>query len=369
MQPINNYTDNVNCKYSLHAQPAPKPNPGKDDLVLQPTHVALNHRDLFLRQHLYPSPSFDTPMLSDACCTVLNSPDAGLAPGTRVVLNPGTGWVSDPLGPESPKGYAILGGTSLNPIGTAITTLAVHKDEAYPCPAHLSSEEAAALPLTGLTAWRAFATKSSATFPGANILVTGIGGGVACAVLQFAVAKGVRVWVTSSSGAKIEAAKKLGAEGGVNYKEKGWEKQLQKLLPKGRPYLDAVIDGAGGDLMAKATKLLKAGGVVSCYGMTVAPIMPMPMQAVLKNVELRGSTMGSRDEFAEMLAFVDKHKIRPVVSKVVHGKLGDMDKWEELFDEIKTGGQMGKLVFAIEGSDAGDWEEGRGYGRASGTKL
>jgi NADPH:quinone reductase-like Zn-dependent oxidoreductase len=292
-----------------------------------------------------------------------------MAPGTRVVLNPGTGWVSDPHGPESPNGYAILGGTGLNPIGTAVSTLAIHKDEAFPCPAHLTSEEAAALPLTGLTAWRAFATKSNAAFSGANILITGIGGGVACAALQFAVAKGVRVWVTSSAVAKIDAAKKFGAQDGISYIEIDWEKKLQKMLPKDRPFLDAVIDGAGGDLMTKAVRLLKPGGVVSCYGMTVAPKMSIPMQAVLKNIEFHGSTMGSRDEFAEMLKFVDKHKIRPIVSKVVKGSLDEMDKWEELFDEMKTGGQMGKLVFAIQGSGKASWEEGRGYGRASGAKL
>lgn len=326
----------------------PKPQRRENEMLLQPTHLALNHRDLFLRQHLYPSPSFDTPMLSDACCIVLESPSAGMAPGTRVVLNPGSGWISHPLGPESAKGYAILGGTGLSPLGTAATALCIDVNEAFPCPGHLSSEQAAALPLTGLTAWRAFKTKSGAAFAGANILITGIGGGVACAAMQFAVAMGVNVWVTSSSRAKVEAACALGARGGVSYKSKSWDQTLRKMLPSDRPYLDAVIDGAGGDLMSRATRLLKPGGVVSCYGMTVAPAMPVPMQAVLKNVELRGSTMGSRDEFQDMLAFVDQYQIQPVVSKVVKGRLDDIAKWDELFDEMKVGGQMGKLVFAVD---------------------
>lgn len=124
-------------------------------------------------------------------------------------------------------------------------------------PGHLSPEEAAALPLTGLTAWRALVTKSGNFKPGRNLLVTGIGGGVALNVLQFAVAGGCRVWVTSGSAEKIERAKAMGAEGGVSYKSEEWGKELIKMLPKDRPYIDAVIDGAGGDIVSKAVRSLK----------------------------------------------------------------------------------------------------------------
>lgn len=124
-------------------------------------------------------------------------------------------------------------------------------------PEHLSDAEAAALPLTGLTAWRALVSKSGNAEKGRNILVTGIGGGVALNALQFAVAKGCKVFVTSGSAEKIEKAKKMGAIGGVKYTTKGWEKELLGLLGKDRPFIDAIIDGAGGDVMAKGVKLLK----------------------------------------------------------------------------------------------------------------
>ena len=92
---------------------------------------------------------------------------------------------------------------------------------------------------------------------GNNILITGIGGGVALMVLLFAVKMNIRVWVTSSSADKLARAKELGAAGGVSYKEEGWEKKLKTMMPKERPWLDAIIDGAGGDIVAKGVRLLK----------------------------------------------------------------------------------------------------------------
>lgn len=84
------------------------------------------------------------------------------------------------------------------------------------------------------------------------------------------------------------------------------------------------------------------------YGMTVAPTISVPMGAVLKNIEVRGSTMGSRAEFKDMIAFVDEKKIRPIVSRVVEGSLADIGKWDELFDDMRRGKQFGKLVYAVK---------------------
>ncbi|TGJ87779.1 hypothetical protein E0Z10_g992, partial [Xylaria hypoxylon] len=157
-------------------------------------------------------------------------------------------------------------------------------------------------------------------------------------------------YVTSGSPAKIERAKELGAKGGVSYRDADWHTKLAALLPKSRPYLDAVVDGAGGDIMARVVRLLKFGGIVSSYGMTVSPKMDWLMVAVMKNVELRGSTMGSRQEFRDMVAFVREHKIRPVVSRVVKG-LDNMKEIEELYEEIREGRQFGKLVIEISPDD------------------
>lgn len=269
----------------------------------------------------------------------------------HVVLNPSRGWESDPIAPEDPRGVVILGSSKFSPLGMAQEYIVVGESEVELLPPHLSGLEGAALPLVGVTAWRALVTKSGAAQAGRNILVTGIGGGVALAVLQFASAMGCNVYVTSSSPEKIEKAKAMGAKSGVSYKAEGWDRELAAMLPKDRPVLDAVIDGAGGDIVSKGVKLLKPGGVIVQYGMTVGPKMDWLMAANLKNIDLRGSTMGSRKEFREMVAFVREKKITPVISRVVQG-LDNLEGIEGLFKEMDEGRQFGKLVIQIAPEDS-----------------
>ncbi|KAF1938706.1 NAD(P)-binding protein [Clathrospora elynae] len=336
--------------YPLEKITVPEPEPKDHEAVITLAAAALNHRDLFIRQHLYPGTTFGVPLLADGVgivkCTG-SSQSAKPWLNKRVVLNPGTGWKDSLEGPEHPKGYAIMGGTKTNPVGTLQDVCVLDAGELEECPEHLSDEEAAALPLTGLTAWRAFWVKSGNAVAGRNILVTGIGGGVALMVLLFGVAQGCNVYVTSGNQEKIDKAVKLGAMGGVIYKEKDWEKKLQGLLPKERKYLDAIVDGAGGDIVNKGSRLLKAGGIISIYGMTVSPKMDFLMGAVLRNIEVRGSTMGSRKEFAEMVQFVREKKLKPVVSRSVHGL--DVAKINTLFDDMKNASQFGKLVVTLDG--------------------
>ncbi|XDG06821.1 hypothetical protein ABKA04_006436 [Annulohypoxylon sp. FPYF3050] len=340
--------------YPLQLNQVPRPTPGPKELLIRVHSAALNHRDVFIRQALYPGISFTTPLLADGFGSVVEAPSSPSLIGKRVILTPSWGWESSPDGPEDFPRFGMLGGTSLVPTGTGQDYVVIPENEVELAPEHLTPHEAAALPLVGVTAWRALVTKGLsgdvASAAGKNVLITGIGGGVALAALQFAVALGCKVYVTSSSPAKLESAKKLGAAGGVSYKDAGWEKQLLAQLPTSRPYLDAVIDGAGGDIVSKTVKLLRPGGVISVYGMTVGPKMDWTMQAVLKNIELRGSTMGSRAEFQDMVAFVGKHRIRPVVSRVVKG-LDNIEAIDGLFDDMKNGKQFGKLVIEISSPD------------------
>jgi NADPH:quinone reductase-like Zn-dependent oxidoreductase len=245
--------------YPLDTMTLPAFEPKPTEVVVKMTAAAVNHRDLFLRQHLYPGTTFGVPLLADGAGVVVRAgsdPKAQKWIGKRVVLNPGTGWKDAPEGPEKGQ-YAIVGGTKFNPAGTLAEEMLFDEGELELAPEHLSNVEAAALPLTGLTAYRAVFTKSGNALPGRNILVTGIGGGVAIMALLYGVAVGANVYVTSGSKEKIEKAVKLGAKGGVNYKDKDWDKELLSLLPKSRPQLDTIIDGAGGDVIAKGTKLLK----------------------------------------------------------------------------------------------------------------
>jgi len=336
--------------YPLEHITIPDTPPKANEVVVKITAAALNHRDLFLRQHLYPGTTFGVPLLADGTGIVTStgsSPAAKKWQGKRVIINPGSGWKDDPEGPESPKGYSILGGTKMNPLGTLGETVTIDAGELEDAPSHLSSIEAAALPLTGLTAWRATMVKSGNAKPGKNILITGIGGGVAIMALLFAAAAGANVYVSSGSQEKIDRAKTMGAKGGINYKEKGWEKTLKALLPKDRAFLDAIIDGAGGDVVEKGAKLLKPGGVISIYGMTTSPTMPFQMAAVLKNIEVRGSTMGSRKEFADMVKFVQQKNLKPIVSRSVSGGLDNLEGIDSLFEDMKAGKQFGKLVIEV----------------------
>lgn len=335
--------------YPLSKISIPSRAPKENEVVVRMHAAALNHRDLFIRQHLYPAIGFGIPLFADGCGVVTSAGDSSNARSwlnRRVVINPGTGWRDAPEGPEDPTGYKILGGTKVNALGTGVDELVIDAGELEEAPSHLNSLQAAALPLAGLTAWRATMTKSGNAKPGRNLLITGIGGGVAIFALQFAVSAGANVWVSSGSSGKIVHAQEMGAKGGVNYKESGWEKKLHGMLPHERKWLDAIIDGAGGDVVDKGARLLKAGGVISQYGMTVGPKMSWNMGAVLKNVELRGSTMGSRKEFGEMVRFARETKLVPIISKVSHD-LDNLEGLDGLFEEMKKANQFGKLVLQI----------------------
>jgi NADPH:quinone reductase-like Zn-dependent oxidoreductase len=244
----------------LKVREVPKPRPGQRQLLVRITAVSLNHRDLFIRQLLYPGISFDTPLLADGCGVV---EAVGMAAdrswiGRRVIANPGIGWKSALDGPEEEGGYKTMGATKKNPLGTLQEWLVIDEAEVEEAPVHLTDVQAACLPLTGLTAWRATLIKTGTenVTPGKNVLITGIGGGVALMALLFGLAKGANIWVTSGSQDKLDKAVQLGARGGVNYREKEWEKKLmQQLGPEKR--FDAIIDGAGGDIVEKSITLLK----------------------------------------------------------------------------------------------------------------
>lgn len=351
--------------YPLSLDEIPLPTLGATDLLVRITAAALNHRDLFIRQHLYPGTTFGVPLGSDGCGIVVDKGGSASSSwlGKRVIINPGLGWVAAHSAPEE-SGYQILGGTNKN--GLFSEYVAVEQSQVEVAPVHLSDVEAAALPLTGLTAWRAVITKAREEniAPGKNVLVTGIGGGVALIALAIAVSRGATVWVTSSSQEKIDKAVKLGAAGGFNYREKGWEKKLAAALG-GNNQLDAIIDGGGGDIIEAGSRVLKVcclsqteknsgvltffkeGGVIVVYGMTAGPRMSFLMQAVLKNIEVRGSTMGSRKEFEDMVKFVSKHRIRPVVSRVEKG-IRNITGIDSLFLDMKSGKQFGKLVVSLD---------------------
>ena len=202
-------------------------------------------------------------------------------------------------------------------------------------PAHLSFEEAAALPLAGLTAWRSLLSRARLV-GGERVLVTGIGGGVAVFALQFAVASGNEVWVTSSSDEKIRRAVALGARGGFRYDNEGWAQSAAKAPG---PF-DVIIDSAGGPGFANLVDVAAPGGRIVFFGATRGNAPELALRKVFwKQLSVLGSTMGSPSDWAAMTEFVGRHAVKPVVGEVFPFARGS-----EAFELMERGGQFGKIV-------------------------
>lgn len=288
--------------------------------------AALNHRDVYITQGLYPA--IKTP-------TILGSDGVGEIDGRRVVLLPGLKW-GDREDVQANE-YEVLG---MPHDGTFAEYIAIPSENVFDCPAHLTDEEAAAFPLAGLTGYRALMTRASAKTSD-TVLVTGAGGGVATMVIQLAVALGCDVYVSSSSEEKIVFAKTLGAKGGVNYTVEGWSKEL-KAMTGG---LDVVVDGAGGEGFFLLSKLMNPGGRMAFYGGTRGTIPKLNPQILFwRQITIAGSTMGSPSEFAKMLDFVAEHKIHPVVDSV-----RPLAELPDALDRMDEGKQRGKLVVTMKG--------------------
>ncbi|KAF5344395.1 hypothetical protein D9756_011350 [Leucocoprinus leucothites] len=320
----------------------PVPELKTGELLVKTGAVAFNHREVWIRKRMYPGVVFGSVLGADGAGTVIASgtKDDPLV-NKRVFLTPSRGWDNDPVAPESI--FGILGGGANPPIGTFSEYIVVERDQVIATPSHLNDVQAAAWPLGGVTAWRA-AMVNGEVQPGQNVLITGIGGGVALIAMQLCIAKGASVYVTSGSPEKIQRAVQAGAKGGVNYKDQEWPAQLASLLKKSiRSQLDVVVDSGGGDVLGKVSRVLKPGGRVVCYGMTASTTITFTMRDVLKNQKLLGSTMGSRRDLIEATNFLAQHRIVPLVSHVLDG----LESAEEGFEILKRGDQFGKVVIKV----------------------
>ena len=311
--------------------PAPIPAPGEAVVALRA--AALNHRDLWIKLGQYAGLKFPCIPGSDGAGVVeAVGPGVDAAwVGREVVINPSFGWGADARaqGPE----FSILGlphdGTLAEKISAPVAQLA-------PKPAHLSWPQAAALPLAGLTAYRALFSRARLQ-PGERVLISGIGGGVALFALQFAVAAGAEVWVTSGSDEKIARAVALGARGGFNYTAPGWAKAAAARTPN---LFDVMVDSAGGDGFEALIDLAAPGGRIVFFGATRGNPPVLPMRKVFwRQLSLLGTTMGSPAEFAAMTQYVGMHQLAPVVSEVF-----PFDRAAEAFALMERGGQFGKIV-------------------------
>eukprot|EP01130_Rhizamoeba_saxonica_P005196 TRINITY_DN2080_c0_g1_i4.p1 TRINITY_DN2080_c0_g1~~TRINITY_DN2080_c0_g1_i4.p1 ORF type:complete len:290 (-),score=52.39 TRINITY_DN2080_c0_g1_i4:30-899(-) len=251
-----------------------------------------------------------------------------------IIINPNINWGNDEH--HTSYEYTILG----MPVdGTLAEYIVTDVNRIHEVPSHLTLEEASALPLAGLTAYRALFVKGGFK-PGQRVLVTGIGSGVAQYVAQFASAAGGEVWVTSSSDKKIEnTILRHNIEGGVKYTQNKWWKELSKRAGQ----FDLIVDGAGGDSIDAFGKIGKLGSKIVSYGATRGPPKVFPIYNIfLKQMELIGSTMGSDVDFENMINFIHRNRLVPVIDSVY-----DLDDIHLALDRMGKGKNFGKIVIRL----------------------
>lgn len=322
-------------KAPLYYEEIDVPKPERGEVLIKLKFAALNRRDVFVRYGLYPGIKVPAIPGSDGAGVIeeLGEGVENFQAGDEVVINPAMGWGDNPKFPN--RTFSVLG----VPIdGTYAQYIKVPAENVFPKPKHLSLEEAAALPLGGLTAYRSVVTKGQVQ-EGDTVIIPGIGGGVATFALQIALAHGAKVFVTSSSDEKIDKAIKLGASGGVNYKNDGWVKELMALSGGA----DLSIDSIGGDTFKELINLAKEGSKIVSFGATLGPIHNLLMPRIFfKQLVIMGTTMGTPEEFREMLALYEKHQLKPTVDEIY--PLEEVDK---AHDQMEHGNHFGKIVLSI----------------------
>lgn len=307
--------------------------PGPGQVVVDLRAAALNRRDVFLRKGIAPSPLPVIPG-SDGAGVIrsLGAGVSGVAEGDEVIILPSLDWGGGEAAPG--PGFRILGGPDN---GTYAEQIAISSANVFPKPARFSWEEAAALPLAGLTAWRALFSRA-ALRPGETVLIVGIGGGVATFALHLARAAGARVIVTSSSDEKIARAIELGASAGVNYRTtEDWPTAVKELGGA-----DVVVDSVG-STWAQSINSLRPGGRIVVFGGTGGGKVELMVRPVtVGQVSVLGTTMGSPRDFAGLLAAVEHQDWVPVIDSV--RPLADA---AGAHTRVEAGLHFGKLVLSV----------------------
>lgn len=300
------------------------PVPSKNEVLVQVKAAAFNRRDWWITQGQYSK--IQLPV-------ILGSDGAGLHNGVPVVLYPALEWGGNPA--AQGKSFRVLG---LPENGTFAEYICIPRANLAPKPTHLTWEQAAALPLAGLTAFRTLFTRC-ALRPGERVLITGIGGGVALMAMQLALAAGAEVYVTSGSEEKIKKAVLLGAAGGANYRTADWDKLLKNEVDG----FDVIVDSAGGDGFALLPGLCNPGARIGIYGGSLGKINNLSPQILFwKQISILGATMGTPNEFTQMLDFVSQHQIVPVVDSVF-----PLAEGNTALQRLADGEQFGKVVLTV----------------------
>ncbi|GHF13883.1 zinc-binding dehydrogenase [Streptomyces morookaense] len=301
----------------LGERPEPEVRPGWTTVTVKAT--SLNHHDLWSLQGVGLS--------EQALPMILGCDAAGIdEDGNEVVLHSVIGQTGHGVGPDEPR--SIL---TERYQGTFAERVAVPAWNVLPKPKELSFEEAACLPTAWLTAYRMLFTNANVR-PGQSVLVQGAGGGVATAAIALGAAAGLRVYATSRDAAKRERAVELGAVAAF---------ETGARLPQ---RVDAVIETVGAATWSHSVKSLKPGGTLVISGATSGPNPPATELNRIFFLELKvlGSTMGTKDELADLLDFCAATGVRPVIDSVL-----PLDRAREGFEKMAGGDLFGKVVLTV----------------------
>ncbi len=314
------------------------------DVVVQLKAAALNHIDLWNRKGLT-GMEVEMPHIlgADGAGVVVETGAevANVKKGDAVCLYPATGCGKCEFCLTDSDFMCIhlrVLGERLR--GTYAEYVRLPAQNCYPIPAGLSFEEAAAFPLVFLTVWRMLVTNARLR-PGENVLILGIGGGVASAALQVAKQMGTHAIVTSSIDAKLEQARNWGADHGINYLRSDFAKETRSLTKKRG--VDVVVDCVGGDGWTKSLASLAKGGRLVTCGATAGASPPTDIRRIFWNhLSIYGSTLGSREEFRQILNFLSNTRMRPIIDQVF--PLKDAAAAHE---RLERGEQFGKIVLRV----------------------
>ena len=320
------------------------PEPGAGEVRVRVHAAALNHLDVFTVGGL-PGINITAPwvMGADGAGVVdkVGTEVTSVAVGDRVTINPG---ISDRTCEFCKRGeqslcvkFRLLG--EHRP-GTFADYVVVPQENVRRLDAGVSFETAAAYTLATLTAWRMLVTRAR-VLEGEDVLIWGIGGGVAQAAMRIALIRGARVWVTSGSDEKLARAKELGAHETINHRETPVGKEIRARTKKRG--MDVVIDSVGESTWNESLIALgRAGRLVTCGG-TSGPMVATDIRRLFWNQwTIMGSTMGNDSEFDTVIREMSSGKLDPVIDSVF-----DLENGRAAFERMSNGEQFGKIVLRI----------------------
>jgi len=320
----------------------PDPSPGPGDVRVRVKAVALNHLDLWVRRG---GPAFDRlPKPHIGGCDVSGVVDtygegaSGPAVGARVAIDPGLTTKDDEWtrrGEDSlSPGYTILGEHST---GGAAEYLVVPTRNLLLLPDHVSHEAAAAASLVALTAWRMLVHRARLK-AGETVAIVGAGGGVNSITIQIAKHLGATVFAITSGEEKMQKAQVLGADHVINYKTENWSKAV--FVGTGKRGADVVVDNVGQATWPDSIRALARGGRLVTVGNTSGHEAVVDVRYVwAKQISIIGSTMGSHQDYRDVMQLVFDGHIQPVIDRVM-----PLSQGRAAHEALERGEQFGKVV-------------------------